>query len=149
MESLILQFFILMIKENMTLSGSHVTIGDTKNQSPQVLITKIKFTRVMIQYPFSQMFFSCRCEYGKGQEKSLSFSLDYALQTEICKTDMVRPLTFCWSVVGYPISQLQSPGRVERSSLSLSHPHHQKLCRKKHVFPFTLFSFTLYSLAAL
>lgn len=36
-----------------------------------------------------------------------------ALQTESWGDRHGRILTFCWSVVSYPISQLQSPGRVE------------------------------------
>ena len=56
---------------------------------------------------------------------------------------MVRILTFCWSVVSYPIAQLQSPGRVGCFGFSLSHLQYQKLYRRKHVFHFTLFSFWL------
>lgn len=56
---------------------------------------------------------------------------------------MVRILIFYWSVVSYPISQLQSPGRVECSGFSLSHQQYQKLYRRKHVFRFTVFSFWL------
>lgn len=81
----------------------------------------------MIRDLFLEMLFSSRDEFGKEGTRRKFYTLLLAgnySQRYGREAHVVRTHTFCWSVVSYPTSQLQSLWREEFSSLLLAHPHH-------------------------